>query len=110
MWTLTNALAGASKDQVVAIVDTGLLQVFADMLDINEVKLQCVVLEAVAAILETGKGEGENRAAAEFDAVGGLRGVEKLQSHANPQLAQLAVEIMENFYSSEIELAARQKH
>lgn len=75
------------------------MQAFVELLKYEEAELLNVVLEALDRILECGIIQGEqNPVVSDFDAIGGLSNLEKLQLHNCHEIYKKVIKIMEKYY------------
>merc|ERR1739844_606636 len=58
-WAITNLTSGGSLEQIVYLCGTGVLKPFCDLLDLNDEKAVCVVMDGLMNILSTATQQGE---------------------------------------------------
>eukprot|EP01053_Blabericola_migrator_P012863 Blabericola_migrator_1__12862@NODE_837_length_6317_cov_234_594560_g592_i0_p4_GENE_NODE_837_length_6317_cov_234_594560_g592_i0NODE_837_length_6317_cov_234_594560_g592_i0_p4_ORF_typecomplete_len325_score71_61Arm/PF00514_23/7_8e05Arm/PF00514_23/2_9e06Arm/PF00514_23/6_7e09Arm/PF00514_23/1e12Arm/PF00514_23/9_8e10Arm/PF00514_23/0_00034HEAT_2/PF13646_6/3_8HEAT_2/PF13646_6/0_00055HEAT_2/PF13646_6/1_4e05HEAT_2/PF13646_6/6_2e05KAP/PF05804_12/2e05KAP/PF05804_12/7e06KAP/PF05804_12/3_8e03Arm_2/PF04826_13/1Ar len=84
-WAISNASSGGNARQVEALVKSGCMKPLCDLLEVNDIKLVGVALEAIENILKTGKkrqiqeGLPENPYVQILEEAGGFPKLEKLQ-------------------------------
>jgi len=106
-WVLANALIKCNLDQLMFMLQYGLLQCFCTLLDnTQDAKNLEVVIEGLNAILTKGKEiasqrGGENPFISEFESRGGLQKVQDLQEHKANEVYQAALKLLENHYDLE---------
>jgi len=106
-WVLANALIKCNIDQLMFMLQYGLLECFCTLLDdTRDAKNLEVVIEGLNAILNKGKEIAsqrrcENPFISEFESRGGLEKVQKLQEHENVEVYQAALKLMEGHYELE---------
>jgi len=101
-WAITNLTSGGSLEQIVYLCGTGVLKPFCDLLDLNDEKAVCVVMDGLMNILSTATQQGEGDKVCELiEECGGLDKIEDLQSHENEQVYKKALSIITTFFGEE---------
>jgi importin subunit alpha-2 len=101
-WAITNLTSGGSLEQIVYLCSTGVLKPFCDLLDLNDEKAVCVVMDGLMNILSTATQQGEGDKVCELiEECGGLDKIEDLQSHENESVYKKALSIITTFFGEE---------
>jgi len=107
-WVLSNATNHGTIDQIVRMLQCGLLDCFVTLLDSEDSKTVIVVLEGLNNILNAGAklaiehgGNGENPFLLELEQKGAVPKIEKLQEHPSSDVYQKALKILENHFELE---------
>lgn len=121
-WAVSNATSGGSQDQIRALVEAGALKPLCQLLTASDARIVVVALEGIENILKVGQGLAEqaslrgepaaNPYAQLVDDADGVDLIEELQNHANEDVYEKAVSILETYFDVEAEevenLAPRQ--
>ena len=108
-WALSNATSGGTHPQIRYLVSQGCIQPLCDLLAAADSRIVTVALEGLENILKVGEcdrhdsGATVNAFAAFVDEAGGLDKIEQLQQHANNEIYEKAVKIMETYFGMEEE-------
>jgi len=101
-WAITNLTSGGSLEQIVYLCAQGVLKPFCDLLDLNDEKLVCVVMDGLMNILTTAAQQGEADKICELiEECEGLDKIENLQTHENEQVYKKALAIITTFFAEE---------
>lgn len=101
-WAITNFTSGGSVDQLVSLVQHGVLVPFCNLLSAKDYKTVGVVLDGIGNILQTADKMGEaERVAIMIEECGGLDKLEALQNHENEQIYQKSHGIISAYFSEE---------
>lgn len=105
-WAVSNATSGGTADQIKYLVSEGCIQPMCDLLSTSDARIVTVALEGIENILKVGEAEadlhgGENQFAKVIDEAEGLDKIEELQNHANEEIYNKAVHILETYYDVE---------
>jgi len=101
-WAITNLTSGGSLEQIVYLCGSGVLKPFCDLLDINDEKAVCLVMDGLMNILSTAAQQGEADKICELiEECEGLDKIEALQSHENEQVYKKALAIITTFFAEE---------
>lgn len=109
-WVLANALIKCNLDQLMFMLQYGLLECFCTLLDDSrDAKNLEVVIEGLNAVLNKGKEIAsqrgcENPFISEFESRGGLDRIHKLQEHENIEVYHAALKLLQNHYELEDDL------
>lgn len=97
---MTNLTSGGSVQQLAQLVQLGVLTPFSNLLEAKDWKTVLVVLDGLTNILNAAQKMGEvERVAIMIEEAGGLDKLEALQHHANEQVYQKAMAMIETFFS-----------
>jgi importin subunit alpha-6/7 len=105
-WAVSNATSGGTSDQIRFLVHQGCIKPLCDLLACSDPRIVTVALEGLENILKIGAAEsehqgGENPYAQLVDESEGLDKIEELQNHANEDIYQKAVDILERYFDVE---------
>ena len=93
---------GGSLEQIVHLCQQGVMKPFCDLLDTNDEKLVCVVMDGLMNILSTAAQQGEAEKICELiEECEGLDKIEALQTHENEQVYKKALAIITTFFAEE---------
>lgn len=99
-WAVTNLTSGGSVQQLAQLVHLGVLTPFCTLLDAKDWKTVLVVLDGLTNILNAAQKMNDvERIAIKIEEVGGLDKLEALQHHANEQVYQKAMAMIETYFS-----------
>ena len=106
VWALSNCTASANPLQFNILVDKGLIKALGGVLQINDVRMLAVALEGLENTLKCGQkhylnGEGENIYTMILEQQGCLDDLENLQTHANHNIYQAALKIIDTYFSDD---------
>ena len=106
-WVLTNALMKCNMDQLMFMMQYGLLECLCNLLeDTRDAKKLEVAIEGLNNLLKKGKEISsqrrcENPFISEFESRGGLDKIQDLQKHENTEVYQAALKLLEAHYDLE---------
>eukprot|EP01126_Amoeba_proteus_P047924 TRINITY_DN550_c0_g1_i3.p1 TRINITY_DN550_c0_g1~~TRINITY_DN550_c0_g1_i3.p1 ORF type:complete len:516 (+),score=83.97 TRINITY_DN550_c0_g1_i3:80-1627(+) len=104
-WALSNATSGGSSEQIKYMVDNHLIEPMCDLLSCADARIILVALEGLENLLKVGekdaKANGANDYANSIEECGGLDKIEELQNHANAEIYDKAVNILETYFAAE---------
>ena len=99
-WAVTNLTSGGTIQQIVALCASGALKPMCDLLDANDERTVCVLLDGVMNILSAAQKQGEvDKVANVIEECEGLDKIENLQTHENEDIYQKALEIIDTFFT-----------
>lgn len=102
VWAITNLTAGGNVQQVVAAVQAGVLKPLCDLLVVKETKVVTVILDALANILQAAeKLQHLEQVCMMIEECEGLDKIEALQQHQNSMVYQMALSIIDKYFSEE---------
>lgn len=111
-WAISNATSGGSDAQIAALVAAGAIEPLCNLLDAQDARIISVALEGLENILKAGerlRGAAAddavgNQYAEEVEATGGLDKIELLQTHANQDVYDKAVRVLETYFGADEEV------
>jgi len=98
-WVISNIATGGKAAHVAHLVEQGAIQPLCDLLDVNEVRIVLLAMEAMEAILKQGGDISDYTQL--IDDAGGLDKLENLQEHENTEIYEKAVKIIETHFGTE---------
>ena len=108
--SMANLCIFATKQQKLNLLNRGLLQIFADLLEqypFHEEKFLVRILEGLAALLQLGKAlktiVGRDLIRENVEKTRIPRVLEELQEHANEKIYQLCYKLLDIFFGEEAE-------
>ncbi|XP_020941285.1 importin subunit alpha-8 isoform X1 [Sus scrofa] len=102
VWTVANFTTGGTVDQLVQLVQAGVLEPLINLLDIQDTKMVIIILDVIFFILQAAEkiSQKENMCLL-IEGLGGIDKIEALQLHENRQVALTALSIIERYFSEE---------
>lgn len=99
-WVLANSCSCGTPEQIRMLVSqANIIQPLCDVLTLQDTKLLKTVLDALENILRVGASSGgTNNYALLVEEADGLTKIEALESHANAQIYERAVRIIEDYF------------
>lgn len=101
-WVASNIATGGNDMHVHSLVELGGIDALCSVIDVADPKILLVVLDAIDHILRVGQKCGRDYIGF-VDECDGLDKIENLQEHANNQVYEKAVYIIETYYGVEEE-------
>jgi hypothetical protein len=111
-WAISNATSGGNDEQIYHIVSQDAIEPLCDILEVPDVKVTEVALDALENILRVGQlhadhnGLADNLCAERIESCGGLDKIEALQQHPAEKIYDKVHEILLKFFNDEDEAAA----
>eukprot|EP01041_Mallomonas_annulata_P011890 gene11890-24914_t len=99
-WVVSNISTGGSRAHVHRIVEYGAIRPLCDLLDVGEVRVLLVAMDALDSIL---KHSGDSNFTKLVDEAEGIEKLENLQEHENQEVYERAVRIIETYFNGEEE-------
>ena len=97
-------LIGGTLEQIVALCTSGVMKPFCDLLDVNDEKTLCVVMDGLVNLLAAAASQGEAEKICEMvEECEGLDKLEALQQHENELVYKKALHIIETYFAEEDE-------
>jgi hypothetical protein len=98
-WVVSNVATSGTRAQLVHMVELGAIEPLCGLLDVGEVRIVLVALEALESLLKT---DGMGAVYAQLvDEAGGVEKLENLQEHEDNKIYERAVSLLENFFGGE---------
>jgi len=99
-WAVTNLTSGGTIQQIVSLCASGVLRPMCDLLDANDERTVCVILDGIINILSAAQKQGEvEKVAAVIEECEGLNKIENLQTHENEDVYQKALKIIDTYFT-----------
>jgi len=104
VWAITNLTSGGTIEQIATIANHGVVPILCDLLTVRDSKVTLVILDGLTNILATGQKIGQiDQVCNQIEECGGLDKIELLQQSENEKVYQVALDIIEKFFSAEDE-------
>lgn len=107
-WVVSNAISGGSPLQVMTLVGAGLLRPLCDLLEVSEVRMLLLAMDAIEVLIKKSKDTSTALATASLisaiEECEGVDRLEKLQEHESTQVYSKAVALLENYFGGEEEV------
>ena len=107
-WAVSNATSGGNAQQIQFLVSQGCIKPLCDLLTCSDARIITVALEGLENILKVGEAERQlggptasNPYATLIDEAEGLDKIEELQNHANSDIYEKAVSMLETYFDVE---------
>jgi hypothetical protein len=98
-WIVSNIATGGSKAHINYLVELGAVQPLCDLLDVGDILILLIVMEALQAILKSSVDPSTIiRLIEEAD---GIEKLENLQEHENHEVYEKAVKLIEEYFGGE---------
>jgi importin subunit alpha-6/7 len=107
-WAIANAISGGSNGQIHSLVEKGIIKPLADLLGLDDVRIESVALEAIETILNAGKqlaereGYPRNKYCDLLEAADAVEKIEDLQNHPNEAIYAKSNSILENHFDTDV--------
>ena len=101
-WAISNLTISGRKEQVAFVVENGVIPPFCDLLSVKDTQVVNVVLDGINNILKMAGNEVEHICQM-IEECQGLDKIEQLQSHENEDIYKLAYDIIDQYFSEDIE-------
>jgi importin subunit alpha-1 len=107
-WAISNATSGGTPAQIKFLVSQGCIRPLCDLLAVNDAKIVTIALEGLENILKVGHAESQvtgthNNMATYIADAEGLNKIEDLQEHANQEIYEKVIKILETYFGIEDE-------
>lgn len=103
-WAISNATSGGSPEQIQFLVQQGCIRPLCDLLTVTDPKIVTIALEGLENILKVGDGQSPNPMAVYISEAEGLPKMEDLQQHANNDIYEKCIQILETYFGIEDEV------
>jgi len=101
-WTISNVTISGKPENVLYIVQCGVIAPFCSLLNIRDTQIIQVVLDGILNILKKSN-EHADEVCQKIEECGGLDKIEQLQNHESEDIYKLAFNIIDNFFSADDE-------
>lgn len=101
-WAISNLTISGNRDQVARVIQEGVIPPFCDLLSCKDAQVIQVVLDGISNMLKLAGSEVE-KLATMIESCGGLDKIENLQNHENVDIYKLAFDIIEHYFSEEVD-------
>jgi len=102
-WAVSNMMISGNKEQVAYLVNVGVIPPFCNLLNCKDAQVIQIVLDGIYNILKMSSGDETEKACNIIEECGGLDKIESLQNHENLEIYRIAFEIIEHYFSDDID-------
>lgn len=99
-WAISNLTIGGNRDQVIKLIQEGVIPPFCDLLNCKDAQVIQVVLDGINNMLKMA-GPQADHLANMIEECNGLDKIESLQNHDNIEIYKLAYDIIEQYFSGD---------
>lgn len=100
-WAVTNLTTGGTLEQIVYLIQAGVIPPLCEMLNASDAKIILNVLDAFSNILAAAERIGElEKICFLIEETGGLDKIEGLQRHENNKIYESALKIIDRYFSA----------
>ncbi len=105
-WCINNLTLSGKREQVAYVLQQGVLTPFCQLLQLDDPQVLVVVLDGISNILKmAAPNEGDLLAlTSQIEECGGLDKIEELQNHRNEEIYKLAFDIIDKYFTDEVNL------
>lgn len=106
VWAIANVAFCGTPAQTKFLVNSGVIPLLCEALRVYDAKIATVALEALQVMLQYGEEDmkaglsQDNVIATEMYNCAGVENIEQLQTHSDPTVYNLALNILENFFNA----------
>ncbi|KDR10659.1 importin subunit alpha-3 [Zootermopsis nevadensis] len=101
-WAISNLTISGNREQVARLIQEGVIPPFCNLLNCKDTQVIQVVLDGINNMLKMA-GPQVEQLANMIEECGGLDKIEILQNHENVEIYKLAYEIIEQYFSEDVE-------
>ncbi len=103
-WCINNLSLSGKREQVAYVLQQGVLVPFCQLLDTDDPQILVVVLDGINNILKMASANDQDLMAltSQIEECNGLDKIEALQNHRNEEIYKLAYDIIDNYFSEEV--------
>jgi len=103
-WAVSNMTISGNKEQVAYLINCGVIPPFCNLLNCKDSQVIQVVLDGIHNILKMSVNQdGGDKVCTLIEECGGLDKIESLQNHENIEIYKIAYDIIENYFSDDVE-------
>ncbi|XP_012286875.1 importin subunit alpha-3 isoform X2 [Orussus abietinus] len=108
-WAISNLTISGNKDQIARLIREGVIAPFCNLLVCKDTQVVQVVLDGIHNMLKSA-GQQVEQLANMIEECSGLDKIESLQNHENVDIYKLAYDIIEQYFSEEVDGAGLETH
>nr|CAD7418507.1 unnamed protein product [Timema poppensis] len=101
-WAISNLTISGNREQVARLIQEGVIPPFCNLLNCKDSQVIQVVLDGINNMLKLAGPEVETLANM-IEECGGLDKIEALQNHENVEIYKLAYDIIEQYFSEDVD-------
>ncbi|XP_007940797.1 importin subunit alpha-8 [Orycteropus afer afer] len=99
VWTVANFTTGSTVDQLIQLVQSGVLEPLVNLLTVQDPKTVLIILDVISYILQIAEQlSSKEKLCLLLEELGAVDKIEALQLHENRQIGQTALSIIESHF------------